>query len=164
MFLERVGMRIPSVTECKSKFGIGCKMGLANLTAVFFGLYSVKLVNIPMFLTFRRCSMLTTVLMNYVVNRVYPDEALRITLFLTTVGAIIAGWDSLNSQWFGYILVWGNNLSQSLYNSYVSKVNTQKSVLPFEINFYFALCGFPIALIFTIVSGEIHQFTEIFTK
>jgi len=97
MFFERVGMRIPPLNECFSKINIGCKMGLANLTAVFFGLYSVKLVNIPMFLTFRRCSMLTTVIMNYYVNRVFPDAALSITLFLTTAGALVAGWDSLDS-------------------------------------------------------------------
>ena len=164
MFFERVGMRIPAFSECRTKFSIGSKMGLANLTAVIFGLYSVKLVNIPMFLTFRRCSLLTTVIMNYLVNRVYPNKALSITLFLSTAGALIAGWDSLNAQWFGYILVWGNNVAQSLYNTYVSKVNAEKKVLAFEINFYFALCGFPIALLFTVASGEIWQFGELFGK
>lgn len=61
-----------------------------------------------------------------------------------------------------------NNLAQSGYNAYVAKVNKEKRVLPFgkyliyynttavEINFYFALCGFPIALAFTVMSGEIY--------
>lgn len=47
-FFEDIGMRIPSLGECFSKFNIGAKMGLVNLASVFFGLYSVKLVNIPL--------------------------------------------------------------------------------------------------------------------
>jgi hypothetical protein len=139
-------------------------MGLSNLAQVFFGLYSVKLVNIPMFLTFRRCAMLTTVGMNFVVNAVYPDLALCFTLFMTTTGALTAGYQSLNTEWFGYFLVWMNNLAQSCYNAYVSKVNREKLVLPFEINFYFALCGLPIALTYTLYTGEIWQFQETYMR
>jgi hypothetical protein len=46
--LESVGMKITSVPEVLSKIDIGMKMGMANLITVLFGLYSVKLVNIPL--------------------------------------------------------------------------------------------------------------------
>ena len=47
-FFEYVGMRIPPFNECISKMNIGIKMGLFNLTTVLFGLFSVKLVSIPL--------------------------------------------------------------------------------------------------------------------
>lgn len=50
-----------------------------------------------------------------------------------------------------------NNLSQSCYNVYVNKVNREKRVTPFEINFFFAICGLPIVLAITLYTGEISQ-------
>ncbi len=47
-YLESVGMRVPSISECSTKSNLGAKIGLANLATVFFGLYAVKVVNIPM--------------------------------------------------------------------------------------------------------------------
>lgn len=84
-------MKIPPMSESLTKIGIGCKMGMANLITVFFGLYAVKNVSIPMFLTFRRCSILTTVVMNYFIIKTVPDFNLSLTLFLSVVGSCIAG-------------------------------------------------------------------------
>lgn len=156
--LEKYGMKIPPITESIKKFNIGIKMGMSNLCTVFFGLYSVKIVNIPMFVTIRRCALLTTVLANYIVNRAVPDAKLRTSVTLSTFGAFLAGIETLTTDWFGYLLVWMNNLCQSGYNIYVNKVNKEKKVLPFEINFYFALCGLPISLLYTVISGEINEF------
>lgn len=47
-FFEKIGMRIPSLSEALGKLKIGFIMGLTNLVAVLFGLYSVKNVNIPL--------------------------------------------------------------------------------------------------------------------
>jgi hypothetical protein len=47
-FLEDCGMRITTLPEAFSKIKIGVKLGLANLVTVFFGMYSAKLVNIPL--------------------------------------------------------------------------------------------------------------------
>jgi hypothetical protein len=29
------------------------------------------------------------------------------------IGAFIVGWENLNSDAFGYLLIWGNNFAQS---------------------------------------------------
>jgi hypothetical protein len=47
-FLESIGMRISTFNEVKEKTNIGLKMGLSNLVTVLFGLFSVKLVSIPL--------------------------------------------------------------------------------------------------------------------
>jgi hypothetical protein len=98
-FLEAVGMRVSKCTEVNEKYSIGVRMGLTNLVTVLFGLFSVKLVNIPLyliiyykfrFLTFRRCSILTTVLMGWIITSSIPDRKLSISLILTAIGAFFA--------------------------------------------------------------------------
>lgn len=69
-------------------------MGLANLGMVFFGLFGSKYVNIPMFLTIRRCSILTTVIMNYTIMGLLPDIYLSSVLFLSLTGSVVAGVSS----------------------------------------------------------------------
>jgi hypothetical protein len=40
-------------------------------------------------------------------------------------------YETFSTHWFGYFLVWMNNLSQSCYNVYVNKVNREKRVTAF---------------------------------
>eukprot|EP00347_Sterkiella_histriomuscorum_P018313 403345983 len=163
MIFEKFGMRIPPFNETITKYNMGLRMGFANLISVNFGLLGSKIVNIPMFLTLRRCSILTVVLMNYFIMGSVPDSYLMLTLVLSLSGSVVAGYETLNTDWFGYFIVWMNNLAQSIYNVYVSKVNKEKKVLPFEINFYFACCGLPVALFYTIYMGEVGEFQTIFS-
>ena len=48
--LASIGMRVPKISEAMGNLNMGLKMGLSNLVSVLFGLYSVKLVNIPLYL------------------------------------------------------------------------------------------------------------------
>ncbi|CDW82730.1 UNKNOWN [Stylonychia lemnae] len=159
--LEKFGMKIPPFNECMTKVSIGVRMGIFNLTTVMFGLFAVKLVSIPLFLTFRRCTIITTAFMGFLINGQVPDRNLSLCLLFTGIGAL---WENLNSQLLGYFLVFMNNFSQSGYNVYVSKVNSQKKVLPFEINFYFALCGLPLSFAYMLQSGDITMFTDTMSK
>ena len=44
----KFGIIIPELSKVSEKAELGLKVGLANLTTVFFGLYSVKYVTIPL--------------------------------------------------------------------------------------------------------------------
>jgi hypothetical protein len=47
-FLDRIGMRVSTFSEVYEKRNLGMRMGLTNLVQVLFGLFAVKLVNIPL--------------------------------------------------------------------------------------------------------------------
>lgn len=104
-------MRVSPLSESLGKWSLGFKLGFLNLVTVAFGIYSVKYVSIPLFLTFRRCSLLTTFFVNYVINRSSPDSRTYFKLFLVTLGAVVAGIDTFNRDWFGYVLIWMNNIT-----------------------------------------------------
>jgi hypothetical protein len=78
---------------------------------VLFGLFSVKLVNIPMFLTFRRCSVLATIVVDFIALGNKPNASLVYSSTLLIVGAIIAGWETLSVDAFGYMIIWCNNFA-----------------------------------------------------
>ena len=45
---KKYGIIIPELSKISEKANLGLKVGMANLTTVFFGLYSVKYVTIPL--------------------------------------------------------------------------------------------------------------------
>jgi len=51
---------------------------------------------------------------------------LTVTTTAITLGALIAGYETLDTDMFGYFLIWMNNISQSLYNVFVQKLNADK--------------------------------------
>jgi len=51
--------------EVVGKAKAGLMISSMRIVEVLFGLYSVKAVNIPLFLTMRRCSILTTILVDF---------------------------------------------------------------------------------------------------
>ena len=69
---ERIGLRITTLGETFAKMGSGLFIGGLNIFTVLFGLYSVKNVNVPIFLCFRRCAILCTIIVEYLVARAVP--------------------------------------------------------------------------------------------
>ena len=108
------------------------------------GFYAVKSVSIPMFLTFRRCGIVATLIIQYFVNGSTPAMNILGATALVCTGAIIGGYENFDTEYFGYLLVWANNFTQSIYNVVMSKLNSDKSITPFEINFFFASFGLPV--------------------
>ena len=81
------------------------------MITVMFGLFSVKNVNIPMFLTFRRTGILCTVLIEYIIQGKAPSLNIAFGTFIICMGAVIGGYDKFDTDYLGYLLVIMNNLS-----------------------------------------------------
>lgn len=104
-------MRISSLKDASSKYGIGFRIGMLNLVTVVFGLYSVKFISIPIFLTFRRCSLITTFAVSFLINNVPVTRWNLFKMGIVAVGSIIAGIDTFNKDYMGFFLIWMNNIS-----------------------------------------------------
>jgi hypothetical protein len=113
------GIVVPTAEQLHQK-KLALITGLTTFITVMFGIVAVKGVNIPMFLAFRRCSFVTTVLLMWLISNQRPNHSTSISSTLVTAGAVFAGWDSLDRDWFGFLLVWMNNLTQSASNLVVS--------------------------------------------
>jgi len=154
---------ITSLKETLSpqKAKLGLSIGAMAIVQVCFGLYSVKLVSIPLFLTFRRCSILSTIIVQYLAQGIIPDYMLCTCATIIVSGGLVAGWESLGADYFGYLLIWGNNFSQGIQNVYTSKYNAKKQVAAFEINFFFACIGLPLMLSLCVLYGDLEIISDI---
>ena len=138
-FLEEYGIRLSSLGEVIGKAKAGMAISSMKVVEVFFGLYSLKAINIPLFLTARRCSIMTTILVDYLYAGKKPTSVLLITMMFVVIGAIVAGSENIEANWYGFILVFGNNLASAMINVVASVYNEKKVVQAFDLNFYFAL-------------------------
>ena len=66
------------------------------------------------FLAYRRCAIFSTVIVTYFATGEKPGETEAITAVLVTVGALIAGYETIECNLIGFVLTWTNNFSQSL--------------------------------------------------
>ena len=62
-----------------------------------------------------------------------PNRSVTTSAALVTVGAAIAGYESLalTTRVLDLVLVWANNFSQSLQVTYVNKHNKAGAITPF---------------------------------
>jgi hypothetical protein len=146
---EKIGLRITTLDETFGKISTGLFIGGLNIFTVLFGLYSVKNVNVPIFLCFRRCAILCTIIIEFIVKRTVPGFQKVACAGMMVSGAIVAGWEGFNAEAFGYFLVICNNFSQSIYSVIMAKYNADKRITAFEVNFFFALLGLPMCVIVT---------------
>ena len=108
---ERMGLRITTLGETFGKCQNGFIIGSLNIVTVLFGLFSVKHVNIPLFLTFRRCAILATIIVTFALKGEGPSNTLALSAFIMVSGSILAGYESFDDDAFGYMLIWGNNFA-----------------------------------------------------
>lgn len=83
-----------------------------------------------------------------------------IATFLIVSGALIAGYETLNDDWWGYVLIMCNNFATAFVNVVTSVYNQKKMVNAFDLNFYFALIGLPLSLAITSHTGEFAELTN----
>ena len=71
--------------------------------------------------------------MTYLTLGEKPNRSVAISTTLVTIGAAVAGYESLaiTTSALDLILVWANNFSQSLQVTYVSKHNKAGAITPF---------------------------------
>mmetsp|Transcript_16049 Transcript_16049/g.27066 ORF Transcript_16049/g.27066 Transcript_16049/m.27066 type:complete len:251 (+) Transcript_16049:37-789(+) len=160
--VEKYGIRITRIDETLGKAKVGCMLACMFLIQVLFGLYSVKLVNIPLFLTFRRCCILATIVVQFAVQGTVPNQTLMLSTTLIVLGSVVAGYESFNTDFFGYFLIWCNNFATAIQTVMTSKYNEDKRVTPFEVNFYFAALGLPLMVFITAQTGDLKILYDIF--
>ena len=111
---KKFGLTFTTYKDTFSKMGTGVKIGSVCFVTVIFGLYAVKNVNVPMFLTMRRCCIFSTLIVNYFIAGTVPKTVEIGCTSLLLLGALVAGYETLDSDMFGYAMVWGNNICQSI--------------------------------------------------
>lgn len=146
------------MTPIADLFGKKLKIGSFCGFLVYLGLFmSSKAsyhVSIPMYLVNRRCMILATVSADYFYNRKMPNSVVKITAFLYCLGSLIAGWENLETEYFGFLIVWLCNFTQAFGNGTIQKQNKSNLINSFDTCLFFSLMGSLFTIPYIIYSGN----------
>ena len=129
--------------------------GLLFVTNIAVGFAGLKRVNIPMFLTVRRTTTVFTLIAEYYMLQKIASNKVQFGIALTVLGALVAGYDSLNSDWIGYAWTLGNNAATAASWSATKRFSDDNKIRGFGLTMYNALVALPLCIILAISSGEI---------
>lgn len=107
-----------------------------------------------MYLAYRRCAILATVIATYITKGDSPNKVTCATTFLYVFGSLVAGYEQMDSDAFGFAVVWGCNFLQSFSNVAVDRLNREKVVNSFDISFYFSALGIIVLTPYIFYSGN----------
>jgi solute carrier family 35 protein len=124
---------------------------VANVSVGFFGL---SMTDVPMFLAIRRTTTLFVMAMEFVVLGKVAGWNTINACILIAVGAIVAGWESLNSGWVGYACVLGNNVLTATYLTKMKSFSSAANVKGFGQLYYNTITALPLTIALSLFSGE----------
>lgn len=125
---------------------------IANVTV---GLLALKLVNIPMFSAFRRLSVLSVMLLEWMVLGKTASRRILTTVFIMVVGSFIAGLGDLAFDPLGYLLVFVNNIITAANLVSIKKATAILSLDALSLFYYVSLLSLPIVFLLALISGEL---------
>jgi solute carrier family 35 protein len=125
---------------------------VGNIAVGFFG---IKLVSIPMFLTVRRTTTIFTLCAEYFVLGHSPTPVVSVGVMLTVLGALVAGSDSLRSDWLGYAFTLCNNALTAASWSATKRFSDQHKLTRFGLTFYNACVALPLCVLLAVGTGEV---------
>lgn len=130
-------------------------------TAVFFianvtvGLLALKLVNIPMFSAFRRLSVLSVMLLEWIVLGKTASQRILSTIFIMVLGSFLAGLGDLAFDPTGYILVFVNNFITAANLVSIKKASAMLSLDALSLFYYVSIVSLPVVFVLAALSGEL---------
>ena len=149
--LRKMGVEIPRMRTIKQNSTLGIKAGVIGLVPVTFGAFCLNYTSIPLYLAFRRCGLLSSVIVMYFWAHERPSRGVLISTTLVALGAVIAAGENFDANLVGFLCVWAYNFSQSFQNVYLSVLNKGKVLTPFEFNFFFVCIGFAATAIYNFI-------------
>jgi hypothetical protein len=132
-------------------------MGVSYAANVSLGLVGLKLVNVPMFFCIRRLVPACIMVVEYFLLGKTADLSTVGSVGLIAAGTVLAGWQSLGSEFLGYTVTGLNNLATAAafisQKAFATSINRKLST--FSVMQYNAIIALPLCAIGAIVTGEI---------
>ena len=109
--MTRTGIQVPHFHVIQRNVKLGLKAGLVGLVPVTIGNFCLNYTSIPLYLAFRKCALLSSVIVMYLWAGDRPSKGVFLSTGIVTVGALIAACENLNDNILGFVFVWTYNFS-----------------------------------------------------
>ncbi|XP_028779242.1 UDP-N-acetylglucosamine transporter UGNT1 [Neltuma alba] len=116
---------------------------------------SVRGVNVPMYTTLRRTTVVFTMIVEYVLVAQRYTSSVIFSVGLIGFGAFVAGVRDLSFDAYGYSVVFMANISTAIYLATIARVGKTSGLNSFGLMWCNSvICG-PVLLIWTLVQGDL---------
>ena len=130
----------------------------------FFNFYGNQLVkNISMFLSLKKLTLVMLFFIDFFYGKKKLSYITITCIFLITGGSILVGMDSFSNDYFGYIVVFFNNVTAISYSKYTEVFKKHTKVSNLKLLVYNNYLNIPILILCIFLSGEAKRLYIYFT-
>ncbi|KAJ1415941.1 Sugar phosphate transporter domain [Sesbania bispinosa] len=127
----------------------------AYLLYMLVTMESVRGVNVPMYTTLRRTTVVFTMLVEYMLVGQRYTPPVIFSVGLIVFGAFVAGARDLSFDAYGYAIVFLSNITTTIYLATISRVGKTSGLNSFGLMWCNGvICG-PLLLIWTLIRGDL---------
>ena len=135
---------------------------IANILFNFYGNQMVP--NVNMFLSLRKLNAIALFLMDIYIGKKKFSCVTVSSIILIVGGAFVIGYDKLDSNLLGYLVVLGNNLMSLLYTKYSEMFRNLTGYSNLKLLVYNAYICNPVLLAGIFITGEHKRLIEYFSN
>ena len=137
---------------------------LIFIANTFFNFYGNQLVkNISMFLSLKKLTLVMLFFYDYFYGKKKLSCITITCIFLIAGGSILVGMDSFSNDYFGYVVVFFNNVTAILYSKYTEVFKKHTKVSNLKLLVYNNYLNVPILILCIFISGEAKKLYSYFT-
>ncbi|KAK8465479.1 hypothetical protein PHAVU_009G092500 [Phaseolus vulgaris] len=127
----------------------------AYLLYMLVTMESVRGVNVPMYTTLRRTTVVFTMLAEYMLMGHRYTSSVNFSVGLIVFGAFIAGARDFSFDAYGYAIVFLSNITTAIYLATIARVGKTSGLNSFGLIWCNGIVCGPLLLIWTLVRGDL---------
>ncbi|TVU29230.1 hypothetical protein EJB05_20816 [Eragrostis curvula] len=135
-------------------------LSLAYLLYMLASMESVRGVNVPMYTTLRRTTVVFTMTMEYFLAKQKHTPPIIGSVALIVVGAFIAGARDLSFDARGYAIVFVANITTAVYLATINRIGKSSGLNSFGLMWCNGLVCGPSVLFLTYIQGDLRRAIE----
>ncbi|KAI4377614.1 hypothetical protein MLD38_015212 [Melastoma candidum] len=149
---DNTKLLIPSGT-----FSHTIPISVAYLLYMLVTMESVRGVNVPMYTTLRRTTVVFTMVAEWVLAGQKYTSSVIGSVGLIVLGAFVAGARDLSFDFYGYFVVFLANITTAIYLATIARVGKSSGLNSFGLMWCNGIVCGPLLLIWTFLTGDLVQ-------
>ncbi|KAK9100694.1 hypothetical protein Scep_024124 [Stephania cephalantha] len=132
-------------------------LALSYLLYMLASMESVRGVNVPMYTTLRRTTVVFTMIVEYLLTRQKYSYNVVGSVALIVLGAFVAGARDLSFDSYGYAIVFIANITTAIYLATIARIGRSSGLNSFGLMWCNGIICGPVLLFWTYIRGDLEN-------
>ncbi|GAA0141838.1 secondary carrier transporter [Lithospermum erythrorhizon] len=132
-------------------------LAVTYLLYMLASMESVRGVNVPMYTTLRRTTVVFTMIMEFILVGQRYTRHIMGSVGLIVLGAFVAGARDLSFDFYGYLVVFMANISTAIYLASIARIGKTSGLNSFGLMWCNGIMCTPVLLFWTFIRGDLEM-------